>query len=155
MRRRLTKLRISLRRSEFAGLAIVIALFQFSLAIILLVIGIFLSEALESKQAILLCCGTWTLSLGAIIFMTGPRRRRTNDTGLGIFHILPVAMFLAALPSMIGNLEHLSYMMGFVDFIILMAMLVYGLICLRNLRWPSPGYWVYLVLNFLVLSRLR
>jgi len=92
------------------------------------------------------------LFLITTIYLSGPRRYKAYDTELGTFHIIPVAMLLAAIPSMIGNLEHLSYLMVFVDFIMVMAMLVYGLICLRNLRWPSIGYWFYLALGALVLN---
>ncbi len=84
--------------------------------------------------------------------MTGPRKRDHADTDLKLFHILPLAMLLAALPSMAGNSENLSYMMGFVDFIVLMAMLAYGLICLRNLRMPSPYYWLYLPAGILLFN---
>ena len=152
---RLTKLRVTFRTAGFAELALTITLFQFSLAILLLVFGIFLTNFGGSGAAHFVCGGLWILSLGMAIFMTGPRKKKPDDMKLGTFHILPVAMLLAAIPTMIGNLDHLSYMMGFVDFIIFMAMLAFGLICLRNLRWPSLGFWVYLALGFLVLNRLR
>lgn len=138
-----------------AKLSLAITLFQFSLAILLLVIGVVLSEIDGNGVVPYVCGGIWVAFLVLIIFMAGPREKLANDTSLGIFHILPVAMLVAAIPSMIGNLDHLNYMMGFVDFIVLMAMLVYGLICVRNLRWPPSGYWIYLVFGLLVLNRIR
>ena len=149
---RITKLRVQFRRSSFADISLAVTLIQFALAIPLLLVGIFLSSYLDKQPTLILCISLWFLSLGTAIYMTGSRKWNSADTSLKLFHVLPIVMLLAALPSMAGNLEHLSYMMAFIDFILLLAMLAYGLICLRNLRWPSPWYWLYLPAGILLFN---
>lgn len=148
-----TKLRVRFLRSSFADMSLAVTLFQLVLGLLVLILGLLINRYVGDPATFVICIGLWLLSLGTAIYLSGPRTETTPaDTNLRVFHVVPLLMLVVALPSMAGNLDHLGYLMSFVDFIILLALLVYGLICLRNLRWPSPLYWLYLPAGILLFN---
>lgn len=87
---------------------------------------------------------TWLAPLALYIWRAVPADRSGRpNTDLRVFHMLPVVL----MSFLIVHGEDAAFirtLLGFVDLVLLLALLVYGLLCLRLLVRPPLIYLVYL-----------
>ncbi|MEX1114798.1 MAG: hypothetical protein WEB53_06085 [Akkermansiaceae bacterium] len=148
-----------LKTMPIADLSLVLSTALLAFAIPCILLLALSKDHMSFGQASALVLVVWLSPLIVAIAKSGPRRDEENRMlDLGVFHWLQILIVVCALPHMGGNPGHLAYLMGFVEFIILGALVIYGLICLRILAMPPWKYFFYLGLNstaiYLTLSRI-
>lgn len=136
-----------LKRMPVADASLVLGLGMFVLLLPLLFLAMLLAMAFQDfGKAVAAVAGIWLYVLGHVVWKTGKSTETPRVMDLRVFHVLPAIMLLMSIVHF-SKQEDLSYMMGFVDVIILGALAIYGLLCFRLLVMPPKAYWAYLTVN--------
>jgi hypothetical protein len=142
-----------------ADASLVLSIGMFVLILPLLFLRMLLTAAFQDfGKAVAVVAGIWLCVLGYFVWRAGdPAEASPRIMDLRVFHVLPILMLVFVIPNF-SERGHLDHMMGFLDFIILGALVIYGSLCFRLLVLPPKSYWFYLAINmtslWILLSRI-
>jgi hypothetical protein len=145
------------RSAPIAVVSLMLSIGMYVFAIVVLVGTSLLKHALSNETVIQIALGIWLIILLSAVWFAGPRKDpATRDGHLHVLHAVQGAFVALGLWQVIlgSGMDFFDYIAGFVEFLILGALLIFGLICLRNRLIPHWPYWFYLIGNTVWFIRL-
>lgn len=138
-----------LRKMPVADAALVLSIAFMAYLLPLIFVSILLKDVFEFQTVFALVAGIWLVTLGFFIWKSGRvGESKSRVLDLRIFHALPLLILIISVPHFF-NWDEISYMMGFVELLILGALAIYGMICFRILILPPWPYWCYLSMSLI------
>lgn len=149
-----------LRRMPLADLSIVLAIFQLVTVIPCAVVFTAVRHQTgNAEQAAITGIAAWIAPFAWMIWRMGFQKGGwIPNTDLRIFHTLPAVLLIFLLIRGGVDAVFITTLFNFVDFVLLLALFIYGFLCLRHWIRPPLAYAFYLISSIaaflIMLSRI-
>lgn len=149
-----------LRTMPLANLSIVLAIFQLvTLIPCALIFTVVRHQTGNTEQAAIAGIAAWIAPAAWMIWWVGSKKSEwIPNTDLRVFHALPAVLLIFLLIRGGVDATFVSTLFNFVDFVLLLALFIYGFLCLRHWIRPPLAYAFYLISSIaaflIMLSRI-
>lgn len=149
-----------IRAMPLADLSIVLAIFQLvTLIPCALIFTVVRHQSGNTEQAAITGIAAWIAPAALMIWIVGSKKDESlPNTNLRIFHTLPAVLLIFLLIRGGVDAVFITTLFNFVDFVLLLALFIYGFLCLRHWIRPPLAYAFYLISSIaaflIMLSRI-